>query len=162
MPHPQHAAFAWRQLSHAVHRVRDGRLHLLPYYSRSVKSLTPCMVEMPTSFHAADIIKAEAQAQPTSPTIIENPSPTLIEKPSPTPQPAPTTSSSSPGLSTGEIVGIVIAVVLGIPSLVGGLYKFIRWWNERSQVKSPQPVSRRRSGRRVHVSYEESESVFGQ
>jgi len=63
------------------------------------------MLQNHTSLHAADIIKAEAQAQATSPA--------TIGTPSPTPQPAPTPSSSDAGLSTGEIVGIVIAVVLG-------------------------------------------------
>lgn len=112
------------------------------------------MLQQHTSLHAADIIKAEAQAQPTSPATIGTPSPTS--------ETAPTPSSSDSGLSTGEIVGIVIAVVLGIPSLVGGLYKFSRWWKERSQAKSPQPASRRRSGRRMYAptgSYDDDEYV---
>lgn len=144
MPHPQNAAIAWRQLIYSIHCVRDRNLHLLPYCSGSVKSSTPCMLQKHTSLHAADIIKAEAQAQPTSPS--------TIETPSPTPQPTPNPSSTNSGLSTGEIVGIVIAVVLGIPSLVGGIYKFSRWWKEKGQVKSPQPASRRRSGRRMYAS----------
>jgi len=154
MPHPQNAAIAWRQLIYSIHCVRDRNLHLLPYRSGSVKSLTPCMLQYHTSLHDADIIKADAQALPTLPA--------TIETPSPTPQPAPTPSSNSSELSTGEIVGIVIAVVLGIPSLVGGIYKFSRWWKERSQVKSPQPASRRRSGRRMYAptgSYDYDEYV---